>query len=353
MGSEATGFENRKVLVVDADNGMTQSLLAYLKSLAPWQVNFFPASTDTTAILSQVRQYNYLIAPFLPLDRTFFENKGRLEAISVNAIGVNSIDLDAARKAGVPVFSLTDYCTDEVAEHAIAMMMALFRQIEPYETAADASVATSTIASSATGSEPAPGTFSYLSVAPPRRVAGSTAGVFGFGRIGRAFAKRALGLGMKVLFYKPEDRNYILPEEFQGRDVAFASKEEIFEKAECISNHMAANDSNYHFFDRAAFSAMKKHPVFINTGRGVTVDTEALISAIDEGILYGAGLDVLEDKSDLALLLEKRRTTFPNLIVTPHAAFCSEESMDKLVRQTADNLYYYVAGEPEKITAIH
>lgn len=325
---------DRRVLVVDADNGMTEKLLDLLTDMAPWKVDFLPAASPQSQILEEVRRHDYLISPFLKLDASFFENKGRLEAISVNAIGVNTIDLEAAGKAGVSVFALTDYCTDEVAEHAIAMMMALCRQLIPYREAAGRKE------------------YSYMSVPAPLRVRDSCAGVFGFGRIGKAFALRALGLGMKVFFYQPEDRHYTLPESFKDKDVSFAGKEQIFEEADVISNHMSANENNFHFFDDGAFAAMKRKPVFLNTGRGVTVDTGALIRALDKGMLYGAGLDVLEDEHDLGRLTMSQDGEGRNVIVTPHAAFYSSGSMDQLIRQTARNLFYYQTGQPDCITRI-
>lgn len=241
------------------------------------------------------------------------------------------MDVDAAACAGVSVFSLTNYCTEEVAEHTVALMMAITRRLLPYTDRQKT------------------GVWSFMASPRPRRITGQTLAVFGFGRIGQAVARRAMGLGMKILAVDPfgpfsTDR----PENAWLKDVEFVSREEAFARADVISNHMAQTDENVHYFDAAAFSMMKKKPIFVNCARGMAVDTEALMAALRSGQIFGAGLDVLEEIRDAPELLSEGL----NLIITPHAAFYSETSATKLAHDATWNLIHFTEDEPDEITRV-
>lgn len=322
-----------RVLIIDADNDLTAMELALLNELRPdWETAFLPTDTPQEKVLRELRRSDLLISAFARLDAAALADPGRLRAISVNAVGYNNVDLDAAARAGLSVFALQDYCTDEVAEHAIALMLALSRRLLPYRDALREE-----------------NRWSFPCSPRPRRIAGQTLGIFGFGRIGQAVAKRALGLGMQVLVCSGHGAALASrPGNEWMRELTFTTREEILARAEVISNHMAQTAQNLHFFDAAAFAAMKNCPILINTGRGEAVDSAALMDALRSGQIYGAGLDVLEDIPSAQSMLQEDL----NLIVTPHAAFYSQQSAERLARDTCRNLIHFTLDEPDEITRI-
>ena len=323
------------VLIVDADHDITQMEIHLLAQARPeWKVTLLPVDTEREELRRAIQDSDLLITEFINLDDFILKDPGKLQAVSVNAVGFETVDLDAAAAAGISVFALRDYCTDEVAEHTIALMMALERKLPWYDrTLADSNQ------------------WKFESHPRPRRVAGQTLGVIGFGKIGQGVARRALGLGMHVLVHSNHGLHRAsLPENEWMRYLSFVSAEEIFEHADVISNHMAQTAENVHFFDEAAFSAMKRQPVFINTGRGAAVDTQALMRALQSGRIYGAGLDVLEHKEEAQEILKAAGDL--NLIVTPHSAFYSETSCTRLAEDTCWNLINCTKNEPSKITRV-
>lgn len=328
-----------RVLIVDADNDITEKEMEVLHNLRPdWEVAWLPVTVRRDVLRRELASSDFLINEFAPIDADILSQPGRLRAISVNAVGYETLDLDAVARANLSAFSLSDYCTDEVAEHTIALMMALERRLTLYSSALKRG-----------------DLWDFQSHERPRRIAGQTMGIFGFGRIGQAVARRALGLGMHVLASDVRGESYFRCEENDWmQDVEFVSKENIFARADVISNHMAQSAENEHFFDRSSFEAMERQPIFLNAARGAAADTEALIDALKRGKLYGAGLDVLEDISDAQDLLAQKGTDGEplNLIITPHAAFYSETSVTRLATDACTNLVHYIEDEPEKITRI-
>ena len=241
--------------------------------------------------------------------------------------GVNNVDL-AAAQGRLPVARVPGYSPHAVAEHTMALLLTLNRKLHR------AWARTRDFNFSIAGLE---GIDLY----------GKTAGIVGGGRIGRAFAGICRGFGMRVVCYDP------YPTAMEGcRSVTFSA---LLEESDVISLHCPLTRESYHMLDTMAFLQMKRGVFLLNTSRGALIDTEALLRALNSGRVRGAGLDVYEEESDLffedrsgsiirddalSLLLSK-----PNVILTSHQAFLTEEALREIARVTYANLDAFFAGE--------
>lgn len=252
------------------------------------------------------------------------EGIGRLRAcraIIRNGVGFDSVDATAAAKRGIPVCNVPDYGTEEVADHAIALTLALCRQLFPLDREAKALRWTI----------PEPGRI--------RRLSGLSFGVVGLGRIGTAAALRAKALGFRVSFYDP-----YLP---NGVDKAVGvrrvrSLDELLRESGVLSIHCPLTQETRHMIGARELGLMKPAAYLVNTARGAIVEKTAILSALREGRLAGAGLDVVEDEP----LKSSEEAATPNLIVTPHAAFCSVEGRGEMRATSARIARAAVLGEP-------
>ncbi len=249
---------------------------------------------------------------------------GRLQncrAIIRNGVGYDSVDLDAARQRGIAVCNVPDYGTEEVADHAIALSLALCRQL--FELDREAKQLGWTIR-----------------VEPKlRRLRELTFGIVGLGRIGTATALRAKALGFKVCFYDP----YLLNGADKAVGVARArTLDELLRQADVLSLHCPLNEETHHLIAERELALMKPAAFVVNTARGAIIKKAAILAALREGRLAGAGLDVVEDEP----LQTPGEAATPNLIVTCHAAFCSVEAKQEMRTTSACIARAAVLGEP-------
>lgn len=278
--------------------------------------------------LAKLAQVDALLTAFIPLDRAALAQAGQLKVIAINATGYDNIDLAAAEEFGIGVCPVGEYCTQDVAEFTITTMLALVRQLKAYVTDVDQNDA-----------------WRYDLITPNSRLSNQTLGIVGLGKIGRAVATRAHALGMRVLATDPfiSDADFTKVSAF----VELVSPATLFSEADVVTNHMNLNSTNYDYFDAAAFAQMQNHPYFINMGRGAEVVEAALVAALDQGQLKGAALDVLTTENpDLA---HHPLVGRPNVLITPHVAFYSTDSLVDLQRISCQNIVHYLNGEPEKV----
>jgi phosphoglycerate dehydrogenase-like enzyme len=227
-----------------------------------------------------------------------------------NGVGYDNVDIAAAGAAGIAVANVPDYGTEEVADHAIALTLALVRQLKPLMA------------------DIAAGNWEWKTALDCWRIRGRVFAVVGCGRIGTATALRAKALGFTVRFYDP-----YLP---SGYDKAIgirraATLEELLSAADVVSIHAPLNEDTRHMIAHREFSLIRKSAYLVNTARGPVVSHEALLEALSQGKLAGAGIDVLEHEPRGAEELHK----FPNVIVTPHSAFYSQESLVEMRTKSA------------------
>lgn len=269
-----------------------------------------------------------LLTGFIPVDDAAMAKMPRLKIISISATGYNVVDLDAANRRRIAVSPVGEYCTIDVAEHTIALMLALVRNLKPYSNAIDRSH-----------------NWDYQVAAPNKRIKDMTLGIFGLGKIGSSVAMRAKALGMSVIAYD-KYVNHIYAERFNVK--LTDNPNDIFENADVICNHMMQTEENENFFNMAAFRQMKKRPYLINAGRGAAVVEEDLIQALEMGLIRGAGLDVIRDEHPDSLA-GNPLVGRDDVIITPHAAFYSTSALEDLQKISSYNIVHYLRGEPEKV----
>ncbi|GAB3227549.1 C-terminal binding protein [Kineococcus gypseus] len=237
-------------------------------------------------------------------------------------VGVDNVDLDAARAAGVAVANVPDYGSETVADHATACLLALLRKLPRFDRAVREH-----------------GWVDPASLAPLPGSRSTTVGLVGTGRIGSAVADRLAPFGFTVLAHDP----YADPLALAARGIGAVGFEELLERSHAISLHLPLTGATRHLLDAAAFARLRPGAVLVNTARGGLVDTDALVEALSSGRLGGAALDVT-DPEPLPAHSPLRR--LPGVLLTPHAAYFSDDSVADLQRLAAEETARALAGEP-------
>ncbi|MGF1578163.1 MAG: C-terminal binding protein [Gemmataceae bacterium] len=247
-------------------------------------------------------------------------------------VGVDNIDLGAARAKGIPVANIPDYGTEEVADSAIGMTLALTRGINRANCL----------------SRRGEGPWTFEQVAPLVRLRGKVFGIVGLGRIGTATALRAKVLGMEVVYYDP-----YAPD---GRDKALGvrrveSFEELLSQSYVLSLHCPRTPETINMIDASAITQMPAGSYLVNTARGAIVDTSAVLEAITSGKLAGAALDVLpqeppaDDDPLLVAWRDPSHSAHDRIILNPHCAFYSEQGLLDMRRKGSQNCRRVLLGE--------
>ena len=235
----------------------------------------------------------------------------RCRCISRYGVGVDNIAVDVATELGIPVTYVPDYCVDEVSDHVMALLLTWNRQVGFYDSIAKAGRWEGT---------PSPH--------PLTRLRGQTIGIVGFGRIGRMVADKARAFGLSVLAYDP----YLAADANLPDGVAPASLDELLAASDYVTVHTPLNDETRGLIEERAFGLMRASAYLINCARGPIVDEPALYAALRDGSIAGAGLDVMESASPPA---EHPMFALDNVIITPHVAFLSQQSVLELEVRTA------------------
>lgn len=242
--------------------------------------------------------------------------------VSRLGIGLDNIDVAYCTSKQIPVTNIPDYCLIEVAEHAIALLLALARKVAWYHHATK------------------DGRYELQAGAKLRRIEGQTLGIVGLGNIGRKMAEKALGLGLRVVATSRSGKNP-LP------GIQFVDLDELLTTSDYISLHVPLTPATRQMIGAAQLARFKPTAYLINTARGGLIDQRALAAALEAGQLAGAALDVQDPEPPN---LSEPPFNDPRVIVTPHAAFVSEESLanlrERVSRQVANRL---TGGMPENI----
>ena len=237
-------------------------------------------------------------------------------------VGVDRIDLDACTAAGIPVVNVPDVWLNEVADHAILLLLAVARKLR-------------FVSETAHG-----GRWSQVHAGLPGvpRLQGRTLGLVSFGSIARNVAKRAQAFGMNVIAHDP----YVDASVMEGLGVGSRTREELMRESDFVSAHAPHTAGTHHLLGEAQFALMKPSAIFVNTGRGRVVDEPALIAALQQGKIAAAGLDVLEDEPpDPNNPLLK----MDNVLVTPHTAFYSDEAFIESRRRVGQEVAAVLTGK--------
>jgi D-3-phosphoglycerate dehydrogenase len=281
---------------------------------------------DREALVAACRDADAVLTDYAPFDAEVLARLGRCRLISVAATGYDCVDLAAAAAQGIAVCCVAEYCTDEVADHALALLLALNRRLLDYHRQVQEAH-----------------DWRWDRVRGLRRLRGQTLGLVGVGRIGQAVCRRALGFGLRVLASDP-----LLDDAAVERHGAHrASLDEIYAEADVLSLHCNLDAQSRGMLDRAAFARMCRRPLLINVARGALVVEADLVDALDRGLLGGAALDVLaEDSPDLARHPLAGRH---DVLLTPHVAFYSETALAELRRISAHNVTAALEGRDGEV----
>ncbi len=283
--------------------------------------------------VADIKDADVIINSYVYFGKELIDAMDHCKCISFQSTGYNAADLEYAASKGVAVISILDYCTQETAENAIASMMALQRNTINYNR----DIQEKRI-------------WDWTAHPGMQRVEGQTISIIGFGRIGQHVGRIAgKGLGMRVLAYDP----YIPPHIADEQGAVLVDLDTALAEGDVISVHMNLTSDNKYFFNKETFAKMKKHPIFINEGRGEMVEEEALKWALDEGIVRGAGIDMLESEDpDLDSCCLISNPPRENLIIMPHVGYWSDTS-DLLVRKySIENAVAYCEGRFSDVKVI-
>ena len=257
-----------------------------------------------------------------PVTRRAIAAMERCRIIVRYGIGVDSIDVPAATERGIFVANVPDYCLDEVSDHALALLLMLSRQVMPSIGLARENE------------------WSVSRMPVVRRLRGQICGLFGCGRIGSLLAAKVSALGVHVIIHDP----YLSEQRAREMNAELVSFDGLLTRADFISLHAPLTDETRHVFSAAAFSKMKPTASIINTARGGLIDENALLAALDSGLLYGAGLDVMESETTVTPM-RTALVQHPKIIVTAHTAWLSREARATLQLRAIEQALACLRGE--------
>ncbi len=261
------------------------------------------------------------------LDAVTLAQLPKLGFISVLATGYNVVDVGAAQKLGITVSNVRGYAANAVAQHVFALVLAFTNRIAEHSQ------------HTAAGGWAESKDWSYT-LAPIWELAGKTMGIYGLGQIGQRVADIALAFGMKVV------ANHKHPQRDQRPGVAFVSFGEMLAQSDVVSLHAPLSAENQGIINMDSLAQMKRNALLINTGRGGLVNEVDLKTALETGLIAGAGLDVLSE--------EPPRNGNPligvkNCLVTPHNAWATREARQRMLEESAENVRAFLAGTPRNV----
>jgi len=270
-------------------------------------------------IIQISRNADAVLVTYAKITADMIRQMARCRIISRFGIGVDNVDIAAATDAGMVVTRVPDYCTDEVSDHTLALLLALVRKI-PF---ANSSVHA--------------GRWEMSAVAPIHRLRGRLLGLVGFGRIPQLVAPKAKAFGVKVVTYDP----FVSHEVTAAAGVEKVDFADLVRTSDYVSIHTPLIPATQGLFNAEVFRQMKPTAYLINTARGPIVDEAALAHALDAGQLAGAALDVLSQEPPTASPLLGR----DNVILTPHMSFYSVESLVELQTKAAEEVVRVLTGQ--------
>ncbi|MCA9040958.1 MAG: C-terminal binding protein [Planctomycetaceae bacterium] len=282
--------------------------------------------TDEDSLAELAKEVHAIGTCWAKVTRKVIENAPNCKTVVRYGIGLDNIDVERATELGMVVTNVPDYCVIEVAEHTLGFILACNRRIVQLNKMMQS------------------GKFERMLNPPIVRLAGQTLGLVGFGRIAREVFSRAVGMGLKVIAHTPSGNNY-------GLDCEMVSFEELLDRSDYISLHSPLTDETQHLIGSKELKAMKPTSFLLNTSRGGLIDTEALREAIEKKEIAGAALDVFEQEPPN---LEDPFWQDERMIVTPHAAFVSEESLEDLrIRATGQIIQVLQGEQPDNVINPH
>jgi D-3-phosphoglycerate dehydrogenase len=277
-------------------------------------------SSAVDDILAVARDADAILVTYAKLPAELLRQLTRCKVIGRFGIGVDNIDLPAAKEKGIVVTYVPDYCVMEVSDHAMALLLALARKIPLSNKLVQA------------------GRWEMPAVVPIHRLHSRTLGLVGFGNIPRTLAPKAKAFGLRVITHDP----YVAEGVLKSAGVENVSFDALLQSSDFISVHAPSTPATQGLFNATAFAKMKRGAMIINTARGPLIDEAALVEALNSGQVGGAALDVLASEppqSDSPLIGRD------NVILSPHTAFYSVEALNELQTKCASDVASVLSGE--------
>lgn len=285
------------------------------------EIEFIKAQCKTEEeVMEQAKEADAILNQYAPISRRVIESLENTKIISRYGVGVNTIDLNAAKEKGITVANVPDYGMEEVSNHALALLLSSARKV------------------TLLNKEVKKGNWDFKVCVPIHRFNEQTVGVLGFGRIPRRFIEKVKPLGFNTAAYDP----FVSAADMAAVGVQKMDLDEIIGEADYLSIHVPLIDDTYHLINEERLKQMKSNAVIINTARGPIIDEKALSYALEKGIIAGAALDVTENEP---VRIDSPLLTMDNVIITPHSAWYSEEAMVELRQKAAKNIVQILKGE--------
>lgn len=276
---------------------------------------------DECQLRSQVNKADALIVQWAPITRSVIDGMNQCKVIVRYGIGIDNIDLVAAKEKGIPVCNVPDYCIDEVSDHTIALALVALRQIIE------------------TDQRLRKGDWRIILPRPVSSFSNLNFCVAGFGRIAKEVAQRAIGLHFRVKAYDP----FVDPAVIKAAGVEPVSLDQLLQDADVLSLHLPLNADTVHFINKASIKKMKQGSLIVNTSRGGLIDSTALAEAVNNKEIWGAALDVFEEEP---LPLNHILYQVPGVILSSHVAWYSIQSIPVLQKKAAEEALRALKGEP-------
>lgn len=283
--------------------------------------------TRADEVVERVRNATIIISNKLSLGEPQLSQVPGVKLIAIAATGSDCVDLNYCRARRIAVCNVRGYAANSVPEHALMMILALRRNLLAYRQDVQRGLWNQSKQ------------FCLLTH-ELHDIRNSTIGIVGYGAIGKAMARLAESVGMRVLIAERKNATSI-----RGGRTPF---EEVLRQSDVISLHCPLMDETRDLIGRAEFQMMKRSALLINTARGALIDDEALIDALKNGLIAGAGVDALHEEPPVhgCPLLD---VDLPNFIITPHVAWASNEAVQALADQVIDNIEAFVSGNPQNL----
>jgi D-3-phosphoglycerate dehydrogenase / 2-oxoglutarate reductase len=281
------------------------------------------SSLSASEFENVLKEVDGIVNTYMNIDKEFLQKAEKSKVIVRMGIGFNNIDIAAAGEAGKYACNVPDYCFDEVSDHAMILALTLGRKVLQFDKRVKS------------------GIWDHDGMAPIYPFRGATFGLLAFGNIAKQIVAKAQAFGFNVIAYDP----FVTKEVARKYGVELVSFEELLTNSDVLSVHSPLTDETKHIINYENLSKMKKRAVIINTSRGPLVDENGLYKALSEGLIAGAGLDVMEIEPP-----EKDNPLYnlDNVIITPHTAFYSEKSAAELRRKAFEEAIRVIKGEQPK-----
>lgn len=305
------------VVIADYDYDIVASEVEILNEIGAEVVTAHCKTEEE--VIEVAKHADGIICQYAPISRKVIDSLLNCKVVARYGIGFDTIDVKAATEKGIFICNVTDYCWDEVSDHAFALLIVQARKIVQQDRNVK------------------DGVWDFKAGLPINRLRGQVLGLVGFGNIPQTLAKKAQAFGLKVISYDP----FVPVSVASNMGVELVGLEMLCQQSDFISVHTPLNKSTRGMIGKEQFAQMKKNAFIINTARGPIIEEQTLIAALNAKEIAGAGLDVLEDEP---ISLDNPLRNMENVILNPHISYYSSESVTELKRKTARNIVDVLIG---------